>query len=199
MPALVHVLDDTDRAALQLAFSRRWRRLIWACGSAGWRGEDWVHGYVDGLDFSRDTVLGVRETTPLGTRLLGVTHVASYRGAVELGLSVLPEARRQGIASAMFDRAALPARNRGVVELFMHCLAENRAMRTIAARAGMRVVMEDGEVDAWIELPVATPFSLGREFITRQQAIVDQAMPAAQPRALGVRHDKAARDEAIVA
>lgn len=198
MPALVHVLDDTDRAALQQHFCAlppadlrmRFGRVP---------GEDWLRSYVDGLDFSRDTVLGVRDATPRAARLLGVTHVASYQGAVELGLSVLPEARRQGIASAMFDRAALHARNRGVVELFMHCLAENRAMRTIASRAGMRVVMEDGEVDAWIELPVATPFSLGREFITRQQAIVDQAMPAALPRALPARHDEAARDEAIVA
>ena len=198
MPALVHVLDDTDRAALQQHFRAlppadlrmRFGRVP---------GDDWVRSYVDGLDFSRDTVLGVREAAPNGSRLLGVTHVASYRGAVELGLSVLPEARRQGIASAMFDRAALHARNRGVVELFMHCLAENRAMRTIAHRAGMRVVMEDGEVDAFIELPVATPFSLGREFITCQQVMVDQAMSTAPLLALPARRDELAREEVIVA
>jgi hypothetical protein len=37
--------------------------------------------------------------------LLGFAHLALYRGAVELGLSVLPKARHQGIASAMFCSA----------------------------------------------------------------------------------------------
>ncbi|HYF59205.1 MAG TPA: GNAT family N-acetyltransferase, partial [Burkholderiaceae bacterium] len=133
---------------------------------------EWLRLYVEGIDFARDSVLGVRD----GTRLVGVTHVALFEGAAELGLSVVPSHRRRGIAAAMFERGVLHARNRGVVELFMHCLSENQAMRRIARNAGMRILVEGGDTDAWIELPPATPFTLGRELVAHQLTLVDLAL-----------------------
>jgi RimJ/RimL family protein N-acetyltransferase len=130
---------------------------------------EWLRLYVDGIDFGRDTVLGVRDAD----RLAGVTHLALFEGAAELGLSVAPSDRRLGIASAMFDRGVLHARNRGVVELFMHCLSENRAMRRIARKAGMRILVEGTDTDAWIELPPATPYTLGQELMAQQLTLVD--------------------------
>ena len=97
-----------------------------------------------------------------GAALVGVAHVALFEGAAELGLSVLPSHRRRGIATALFDRGALHARNRGIVELFVHCLSAVRAMRRIARNAGMRVLVEGAGTDAWIELQPATAFTLGR-------------------------------------
>jgi len=135
-------------------------------------GEQWLSQYVNNIDLESDAVLGVRA----GKELLGLTHLALYRGAVELGLSVLPTARHQGIASAMFERAVLHARNRGVVELFMHCLSENQAMRKIARRAGMRLVVEGSETDAFIELTPATIFSIGTEQLACQQVLIDLAL-----------------------
>jgi len=171
VPHLVHVLGAADRDALHRHFAQlppddlrlRFGRIP---------GGDWLRLYVDGIDFNRDAVLGVRD----GGEVVGMAHVALFQGAAELGISVVPSHRRRGIARALFDRGALHARNRGVVELFMHCLAENVAMRRIAHDAGMRTLLEGGEADAWIELPPATPFTFGRELAEHQRAIVDAAL-----------------------
>jgi RimJ/RimL family protein N-acetyltransferase len=173
MPHLVHVLGAADRDALHHHFAQldiqdlrlRFGRLP---------DPEWLRRYVDGIDVARDAVIGVRD----GGELAGVTHVALFDGAAELGLSVLPGHRRRGIASAMFDRGVLHARNRGVVELFMHCLSENQAMRHIARKAGMRILVEGTDTDAWIELPPATPFTLGQERVAQQLTLVDLTLRA---------------------
>ncbi len=171
MPHLVHVLGASDRDALHKHFAglspHDLRMRFGRSPDAAWR-----RLYVEGIDFGRDAVLGVRE----GAALVGVTHVALFEGAAELGLSVLPTHRRRGIASALFDRGVLHARNRGVVELFIHCLSENQAMRRIARKAGMRVLVEGVDADAWIELPPATAFTLGQELVARQLTLVDLAL-----------------------
>jgi RimJ/RimL family protein N-acetyltransferase len=176
MPHLVHVLGVADRDALHQHFAgldagdlrMRFGRTPDAA---------WLKLYVDGIDFARDAVLGVRD----GGRLVGVAHVALFDGAAELGMSVSPSHRRQGIASALFDRGVLHARNRGIVELFIHCLSENQAMRRIARKAGMRVLVEGGDADAWIELPPPTPFTFGQEMWARRLTLSDPALNA--PRA----------------
>jgi GNAT superfamily N-acetyltransferase len=173
MPHLVHVLGVTDRDALHKHFARLdTQDLRLRFGRSP--NPEWLQHYVDGIDFTRDAVVGVRD----GALLAGVAHVALFDGVAELGLSVMPEHRRRGIASAMFDRGVLHARNRGVVELFMHCLSENQAMRHIARKAGMRILVEGSDTDAWIELPPATPFTLGQELIANQLTLVDLALRA---------------------
>ncbi|MEI7446342.1 MAG: GNAT family N-acetyltransferase [Burkholderiales bacterium] len=186
MPHLVHVLGVADRDALHQHFAALepgdLRMRFGRQPDAGW-----LRLYVEGIDFARDAVLGVRD----GARLAGVAHVALFDGAAELGLSVLPSHRRRGIASALFDRGVLHARNRGIVELFIHCLSENQAMRHIARNAGMRILVEGVDADAWIELPPATPFTLGQELVARQLTRVDRALA---PR--GAKRDATARSEA---
>jgi RimJ/RimL family protein N-acetyltransferase len=173
MPYLVHVLGAADRDALHKHFAglphHDLRMRFGRSPDAAW-----LRLYVEGIDFGRDTVLGVRE----GASLVGVAHVALFEGAAELGLSVLPTHRRRGIATALFERGALHVRNRGVVELFIHCLSENQAMRQIARKAGMRVLVEGVDTDAWIELAPPTPFTLGQELVARQLTLVDLAIRA---------------------
>jgi len=186
MPHLVHVLGASDRFALHRHFAALDASdLRMRFGRA--RDADWVRRYVEGIDFGRDTVLGVRD----GARLAGVAHVALFRGAAELGVSVLPDQRRRGIASALFDRGALHARNRGVVELFIHCLSENQAMRRIARNAGMRVLVEEVGTDAWIELAPPSPFSVGQELFERQLTLLDLALDPPWARARDRRHEAA--------
>jgi RimJ/RimL family protein N-acetyltransferase len=173
MPHLVHVLTVADRDAMHQHFARlEPQDLRMRFGRQP--DAEWLRLYVEGIDFGRDAVLGVRD----GPLLAGVTHVALFDGAAELGLSVLPSHRRRGIAAAMFDRGVLHARNRGIVELFMHCLSENQAMRRIARNAGMRILVEGVDTDAWIELPPATPFTLGQELVAQQLTLVDLALRA---------------------
>ena len=153
MPHLITVLTASDRDVLHQHFGvLSGSDLRMRFGREPDR--DWLRRYVDGIDFARDRVLGVRE----GATLAGVAHLALFEGAAELGLSVVPNRRRQGMATALFDQGTLIARRHGVVELFVHCLSENEAMRRIARRAGMRILIEGVDADAWIELPPATPF-----------------------------------------
>jgi RimJ/RimL family protein N-acetyltransferase len=171
MPHLVHLLGPADRDALHEHFAQLSNHdLRLRFGHVPDPGR--LRRYVDDLDFGRDTVFGVRSDE----RLAGVTHVALFDGAAELGLSVLPGYRGQGVAAAMFDRSVLHARNRGVVELFMHCLSENQAMRKLARRAGMRILVEGTETDAWVELPPGNPFTVGQELAAQQLALVDETL-----------------------
>ncbi|MGD9944052.1 MAG: GNAT family N-acetyltransferase [Burkholderiaceae bacterium] len=129
--------------------------------------------YADSLDFDRDAVFGVRDDR--GT-LTGMTHVAPLPDGAELGLSVRPSERGQGLAQAMFSRAILHARNRGWAELYMHCLAENAAMMHIARKNGMRIVIDGPERDAFLALPPATPLSVGEEFYQGQLVLFDRTL-----------------------
>jgi RimJ/RimL family protein N-acetyltransferase len=135
-----------------------------------------IAAYVDRIDFERDAVFGVYDDAGA---LVGVTHVARCDDAVELGLSVHADQRGRGLAQAMFRRATLHARNRGVGELFMHCLSENAVMMHIARKAGMRIVIDGADRDASLALPPATPLSVGKEFYEGQLVLLDWALRTA--------------------
>jgi hypothetical protein len=132
--------------------------------------------YVDRIRFGQDAVFGVYSNE---LKLVGVAHLASRSDPAELGLSVLPEARGMGVGTMLFDRAAMRARNLGIVEIFMHCLAQNGTVLHIARKAGMRIVYASGEAEARLELPPATTASYGLELVENQAALMDWAVKAA--------------------
>lgn len=133
------------------------------------------HAYVDSIRFARDAVFGVY-TDDLA--LLGVGHLACFNGAAELGISVLAPYRGHGIGTALFNRAAIRARNLQIVELFMNCLAQNGAIMHIARKAGMRIVIEDAGADAYLELPPGNPLTIGQELAEQQFAQFDWTLKA---------------------
>lgn len=132
-----------------------------------------VAAYVDRIDFDVDTLFGVYGEA---LALTGAAHLAFGGEIAELGLSVLPAARRQGVGGALIARACEFARNRTTPRLFMHCLAENAAMIHLARRAGMDVVIEAGDADAYVALPPATPLSLTSELVAERVALFDYAL-----------------------
>ena len=129
-----------------------------------------VDSYVARLNFERDSLFGVFSDD---LELVGVAHLWCSDRAAELGLSVLPGHRRRGLGTALFQRAVLRARNRQIIELFMHCLADNAIIAHIAKKAGMRIVTEHGESDAFLELPHGTAATLGQELAEQQLALFD--------------------------
>ena len=141
-----------------------------------------IDRYVASINFERDVVFGVYADD---LTLVAVAHLACWPGAGELGLSVLPGHRGSGIGTALFDRAVMRARNAHIVELFMHCLAQNDAIMHIARKAGMRVVHDHSEVDAFLELEPGNPLTLGQEAFAQQYALFEWARKACQlwPRA----------------
>lgn len=133
-----------------------------------------VTRYVEGLDFSRDTIFGVYDRR---LRLLGVGHLAfAMRGAArvaEFGVSVDAAARGLGVGSALFRRAAIHCRNADVDTLYMQCLSSNKVMMHIAKKAGMEIHRDYGEADAHLKIPPADPGSVMQEAWQEQAATLD--------------------------
>jgi len=134
-----------------------------------------IERYVEGIDFARDDVFSVVDHS---LDLVAVAHVAFLDDSAELGVSVLPEYRREGIGTALLVRARERARNRFVSKFFVHCLAENEAMLNVARKAGMKVVVEYGDADAMLELPPGDTASLTEEMMQQQVALFDYALKA---------------------
>jgi GNAT superfamily N-acetyltransferase len=126
-----------------------------------------VREYVARLQFGRDGLFAVRDAHG---RVIAAVHVAITEGSAELGLSVNPEHRSRGNGGALFARAVDFLRNRGIREVFVHCLAENAAMRHLAVRHGMRLSSQGSESEGRMTLLPATPESHFREWLHDQQA-----------------------------
>ncbi|WP_231968613.1 GNAT family N-acetyltransferase [Polynucleobacter necessarius] len=67
-------------------------------------------------------------------------------------MSVLPEGRAQGLGSALLQRSVVHSRN-NIQILYVHCLANNKAMMHLAQKAGMTVEFAYGDADAYLRPP----------------------------------------------
>jgi GNAT superfamily N-acetyltransferase len=172
MAVVVQRLHEGSRARLADHFlalpleDRRWR-----FGSA--LPPATVSAYVNAIDFDRDTVFAVHDDR---LAVVGVAHVAIGDDLAELGLSVSPGRRRQGVGTALFERASEHARNRFISRLYMHCLKDNAPIMHIARKFHMDIVTSLGDADAHLKLPVASPASIAMEFVTDRLALYDYAL-----------------------
>ena len=147
--ALLERLNDDDRAGLlrhYLALAPEDRRLRFGLQVT----DDFIGSFVERVDFDRDVVFGVCSGTG---SWLGIGHLVPGTAAVELGLSVLPEARGKGLGAAIFRFAVAHAALNGVLRLFMHFLTRNKAILSIARSARMQIESEAGESDAHLVVP----------------------------------------------
>ena len=160
-------LHERDRAALLahfLALEEDDRRLRFGVAIS----DDVVREYVARLDFAHDGLFAVQDDRE---RALAVVHVAFGDDTAELGLSVLPGLRGKGIGSALFARAAAHLRNRGISQVFVHCLTENGAMMRLARKHAMAVTRDGGESRAFLELAPLDTGTLLHEWLHDQQSI----------------------------
>jgi RimJ/RimL family protein N-acetyltransferase len=126
--------------------------------------DDAVRAYVEHLDFKCGGVFAYVDSR---RRIVGVAHVAVTTTDAEIGLSVLPRGRGQGLGTHLFERAAAFACERGAQRINMHYLAENRAMQHIAVKAGMRIESYSGESDAYLAVPPERLQQMEREFLSQ--------------------------------
>jgi GNAT superfamily N-acetyltransferase len=125
-----------------------------------------IAAYVDGVDFFRDAVFGVKDGWQA---LVGAAHLAVEDNGAELALSVLPSYRACGIGSSLFARALAHARSRRIAQLFMHCRVGNAPIMRIAQRFGMDIVAAGGDADAYLQLQSAYP---GRVSVEAGESVV---------------------------
>jgi GNAT superfamily N-acetyltransferase len=136
-------LTEQDRAALlahylSLAEDDRNCRFGAGCSDAA------VARYVAGLDLAREGPFAVRASDG---EIVAVAHVPHCDGVAELGISVLPHARRRGLGLLLAQRAMREARRLGAREFSFHFAGANEGMRKLAARLRMSVERLDSE---WI-------------------------------------------------
>ena len=119
-------------------------------------------GHADKLDFA-DTILlgridggalrGVAEVVPAGTS--GVTG--------ELGLSVEPSWRGQGLGTELTRRAFTVATNRHLRRVIVMCVADNVPMQRIARKLGGFVLTHGQEIELAVDLPHPSAWSVAQE------------------------------------
>ena len=134
-----------------------------------------IQAYVDTLDFEHDAVFGIYNRR---LELVAMAHLAhsvdrNFDACAEFGVSVLPSVRGHGYGSKLFARAMRHARNEGVHLMFIHALSENKAMLSIARKAGASVEYDGSEASAYLRLPPATFESQVTEMVEEQLAQTD--------------------------
>lgn len=145
-----------------------------------------ISQYVEHLNFDKDTVFGCFDAE---LKLVGMAHLAylpksaDEAKAAEFGVSVLPSGRSQGIGTALLARAAVHARNTNIETLFVHCLANNRAMMHLAQKAGMKVEYAFGDADAYLKLAPANHGTRVEEAANEQWGGFDYAIKGSLKRA----------------
>ena len=137
--------------------------------------DDAVRAYVEHLDFKQGGVFAYVDSC---RRIIGVAHIAVIATDAEIGLSVLPRGRGDGLGTHLFERAAAFACERGVERINMHYLAENRAMQHIAVKAGMRIESHSGESDAFLGVPPGRLQQMEREFLSHNVPVDE---PVSEP------------------
>lgn len=138
-----------------------------------------LRSYVEHIDFENDAIFASFDNQ---LKLIGLAHLAylttseTRPDTAEFGVSVLPNGRGLGIGTALLKRAAIHARNTSINTLFVHCLANNRAMMKLASKAGMEVEYAYGDADAYLMLPPANVGSIVEEANSEQWAGFDYAL-----------------------
>ena len=135
--------------------------------------------YVERLNFNKDTIFGIFNAE---LNLVGMAHLAylpeteGRPRAAEFGVSVLLEARAQGLGTALLKRSAVHSRNTRIETLYVHCLVSNKAMLHLAQKADMLVEYAYGDADAYLKLSPASPATIVEEAANEQWADLDYAM-----------------------
>jgi len=114
------------------------------------------------LDFTDTILLGRID----GGAVRGLAEVvpAGKSGEVgELGLSVEPCWRGQGLGTEMTRRAFTIATNRHLRRVIVMCVADNVPMQRIARKLGGYVISRGQEVELSVDLPQPTAWSVAQE------------------------------------
>jgi len=146
-----------------LALSPDDRRKRFCCSLS----DETISSYVDGLNFTRDTILGAFDEQ---AQIIGLAELVRGAEAGEMAFSVRPDKRGQRIGTLLMERLLSRARMCSAKKVFVMFLSDNTPMRRMALRAGMSVQTADGESHAARELLPASAQELTRWFLEESLA-----------------------------
>ena len=120
-------------------------------------------------------------------KVIGSVHVSfcpltkDGNYTAEMGFTVSPEHRGEGIGQELFIRGSTWAMMRGAKTLYTQCLSENKIMQHIAKKNGMTVVtISQGEKEATIQATKSKMQSYFDDKFFDNLAFVDQAITKQQ-------------------
>jgi len=127
--------------------------------------EDFIRNYFD-LSVALEAVVhgffidgemhAAAELRPLGLR---------FPRQAEAAISVEKPWQSHGVGSALLRQTLLIARNRGIRQLHMACLAENHRMQQLARKFDAELSFDFGNVVGEVESSRPTPLSVMRELM----------------------------------
>ncbi|HKX06566.1 MAG TPA: GNAT family N-acetyltransferase [Stellaceae bacterium] len=126
--------------------------------------DEWVAHYALSTDWTRSVVLGCWIAGEL--RGVGEIKMLDELGplpAAEAALSVERPFESRGLGTALFQRALLIARNRGIKHLTMLCLPENERVQRIIRKVRPTLALGRGQIECWIDLEAANALSIAAE------------------------------------
>lgn len=95
-----------------------------------------------------------------------------WPASAEAAFSVQQSWQDQGLGAALMDRVLAAAQNRGVKRLHMLCLRDNEKMRHLARKHHASLTFNTHEVQATLDQPWPTPFSLAEEMAGEARGFV---------------------------
>jgi RimJ/RimL family protein N-acetyltransferase len=110
-------------------------------------------------------------------KFVGTVHVSVVGDTAEMGFTVSPDFRGQGIGQDLFVRGATWAMMKGAKTIYTVCLSENKVMQHIAKKNGMTVVTIDaGEKEATIQATKGKIRAFYEDNMFDHLAFVDRAI-----------------------
>jgi len=96
----------------------------------------------------------------------------------EAAFSIEQPWQSHGIGTGLLQRTLLSARNRGITQLQMQCLANNERMQQLARKFAAELTFDFGSVVGEVGPPRSTPLSLMREAAADNYAIANAVIDA---------------------
>ena len=153
--------------------------------------DEWIDRFVEGVIRDRNSVIIAHYDPHLS--LDGAAHVClverNGQRYVDMGLSVVPQARHRGIGYHLLQRGLLWARNRGGARLWSVCATDNLDMQLLAQEYNMKFSTFNNSIEAMIESQPVTADSVALELLEDQVGIWDyQAKAQQMSSSLGLGH-----------
>jgi RimJ/RimL family protein N-acetyltransferase len=99
-----------------------------------------------------------------GATWVGVIHMARISEQdMEFGVMVAEHYRNRGIADDLINQAITWIQNRGYDTLYLHCLNRNHVMQHLAAKHGLELVHDHGDVESRTKIPPPSIVSYCKE------------------------------------